>query len=110
DIVNTGYAIVKTYMVQGIIGLAVSLLLVKFVYPDLFPPLGMMLPLGFAQGPGQAVNVGIKWEEAGFTDGANIGLAIANFGFLWALIGGVPFLNFLLKRVYKNQKKYSIHE
>ncbi|NLX78159.1 MAG: sodium:glutamate symporter [Clostridiaceae bacterium] len=110
DIVNTGYAIVKTYMVQGIIGLVISLLLVRFVYPDLFPPLGMLLPLGFAQGPGQAVNIGIKWEEAGFTDGANIGLAIANFGFLWALIGGVPFLNFLLKRVYKNQKKYSIHE
>ena len=26
------------------------------------------------------------------------------------MIGGVPFLNFLLKRVYKNQRKYSIHE
>ena len=110
DIVNTGYAIVKTYMVQGIIGFALSLLLVKFVYPDMFPPLGMLLPLGFAQGPGQAVNIGIKWEEAGFTDGANIGLSIANFGFLWALVGGVPFLNFLLKKVYKNQKKYSIQE
>lgn len=110
DIVNTGYAIVKTYMAQGILGLAISLFLVRFVFPDLFPPLGMLLPLGFAQGPGQAVNIGIKWEQAGFTNGANISLAIANFGFLWALIGGVPFLNFLLKRVYKNQKKYSIHE
>jgi len=110
DIVNTGYAIVKTYMVQGIIGLAISLLLAKFAYPDMFPPMGMLLPLGFAQGPGQAVNIGIKWEEAGFTDGANIGLSIANFGFLWALVGGVPFLNFLLKKVYKNQKKYSIQE
>lgn len=110
DIINTGYAIVKTYMVQGILGLAISLLLVKFVYPDLFPPFGMLLPLGFAQGPGQAVNIGIKWEEAGFTDGANIGLAVANFGFLWALIGGVPFLNFLLKKVYKNRKKYDAEE
>lgn len=110
DIVNTGYAIVKTYMVQGILGFGLSLLLVKFFFPDMFPPLGMLLPLGFAQGPGQAVNIGIKWEEAGFTDGANIGLAIANLGFVWALVGGVPFLNFLLKRVYKNQKKYSISE
>jgi len=110
DIVNTGYAIVKTYMVQGILGFGISLLLVKFFYPDMFPPLGMLLPLGFAQGPGQAVNIGIKWEESGFTDGANIGLAIANLGFVWALIGGVPFLNFLLKRVYKSQKKYSVHE
>ena len=52
DIVNTGYAIVKTYMVQGIIGLVISLLLVRFVYPDLFPPLGMLLPAGFCPGPG----------------------------------------------------------
>lgn len=110
DIINTGYAIVKTYMVQGILGLAISLLLVKFIYPDLFPPMGMLLPLGFAQGPGQAVNIGIKWEEIGFKDGANIGLAVANLGFVWALVGGVPFLNFLLKRVYKNQKKYNSQE
>lgn len=110
NIVNTGYAIVRTYMAQGILGLAISILLVKFVYPDLFTPFGMMLPLGFAQGPGQAINVGIKWEQAGFRNGANISLAIANFGFIWALIGGVPFLNFLLKRVYKNQRKYNIHE
>jgi ESS family glutamate:Na+ symporter len=110
DIVNTGYAIVKTYMVQGILGFGISLFLARFFYPDMFPPLGMMLPLGFAQGPGQAVNIGIKWEEAGFTDGANIGLAIANLGFVWALVGGVPFLNFLLKRVYKNHKKYGINE
>ncbi|NLO37903.1 MAG: sodium:glutamate symporter [Ruminiclostridium sp.] len=110
NISNTGFAIVSTYMVQGILGLAVSLALVKFAFPDLFPPFGMLLPLGFAQGSGQAVNVGIKWEEAGFRDGANISLAVANLGLLWALLGGVPYLNFLLKRVYKNQRKYAIHE
>jgi ESS family glutamate:Na+ symporter len=110
DIANTGYAIVKTYMSHGILGLAISLILAKYFFPDMFPPMGMLLPLGFAQGPGQAVNIGIKWEESGFTNGANIGLAVANFGFLWALIGGVPFVNFLLKRVYKNQKKYGIQE
>lgn len=110
DIANTGYAIVLTYMIQGILGMAISLLLIKFLFPDLFPPFGMLLPLGFAQGPGQAVNVGIKWEQAGFRSGANVSLAVANLGFVWALIGGVPFLNFLLKKVYKNQRKYSIHE
>jgi ESS family glutamate:Na+ symporter len=110
NISNTGFAIVSTYMVQGILGLAVSLLLVKFVFPDLFPPMGMLLPLGFAQGSGQAVNVGIKWEQAGFRDGANISLAVANLGLLWALFGGVPYLNFLLKKVFKNQRKYDIQE
>ncbi len=110
DIVNTGYAIVITYMVQGILGLGISLILVNTFFPDLFPPFGMLLPLGFAQGPGQAVNIGIKWEQAGFKSGANISLAVANLGFIWALIGGVPFLNFLLKKVYKNKRKYSITE
>ncbi len=109
-IANTGYAIVITYMIQGILGLGISLLLVNFLFPDLFPPFGMLLPLGFAQGPGQAVNIGIKWEQAGFRSGANVSLAVSNFGFVWALIGGVPFLNFLIKKVFKNKRKYNIHE
>lgn len=104
NVTNTGFAIVSTYMVQGILGLVISLVLVKFFFPDLFAPFGMLLPLGFAQGSGQAVNVGIKWEQAGFRDGANISLAVANLGLLWALFGGVPYLNFLLKRVFKNQQ------
>jgi len=110
DIVNTGYAIVRAYLAQGILGLGISLILARFVFPDLFPPMGMLLPLGFAQGPGQAVNIGIKWEEAGFRNGANVGLSVANLGFVWALVGGIPFLNFLLKKVYKNKRRYSIHE
>lgn len=110
NVTNTGFAIVSTYMVQGILGLVISLVLVKFFFPDLFAPFGMLLPLGFAQGSGQAVNVGIKWEQAGFRDGANISLAVANLGLLWALFGGVPYLNFLLKRVFKNQRKYHIQE
>ena len=57
------------------------------------------------------MNIGIKWEEAGFTDGANIGLAIANFGFLWALIGGGTVPEFpSQKSIIRTRKKYSIHE
>lgn len=110
NITNTGFAIVRTYMAQGILGLAVSLLLVRFAFPDLFPPFGMLLPLGFAQGSGQAVNIGIKWEQAGFANGANISLAVADLGLIWALCGGVPYLNFLLRKKYTHQRKYSIQE
>lgn len=63
NVINTGLAIVNTYMVQGILGLAISLLLVKFVFPNLFPPFGMLLPLGFAQGSGQAVSIGIQSRQ-----------------------------------------------
>jgi len=102
DIVNTGLLTVTTYAVQAIVGLSVTILLATFFYPDLFKSLGMLLPLGFAQGPGQAVATGLQWEnEVGFTNGANIGLSIATIGFLWALIGGVPFMNFLVRKQRK---------
>ena len=103
-IANTGFAIINTYALQAIVGLAVSLILVYTVLPNLFPASGMILPLGFAQGPGQANNIGHTWEimqELGnnaFKDGGNIGLTIATFGFLWAFIGGIPLLNILVKK------------
>lgn len=99
DIVNTGLLTVITYAVQAIVGLSVTILLAWLVYPDLFKSLGMLLPLGFGQGPGQAVATGLQWEaEVGFANGGNIGLSIATIGFLWALIGGVPFMNFLVRK------------
>ena len=64
----------------------------------------MILPLGYAQGPGQANNIGSSWEtmaELGnnaFKDGGNIGLTIATFGFIWAFLGGIPLLNILVKK------------
>lgn len=102
DIINTGLLTVTTYAVQAIVGLAVTILLAGLFYPDLFKSMGMLLPLGFAQGPGQAVATGLQWEnEVGFVNGANIGLTIATIGFLWALIGGVPFMNFLVRKKHK---------
>lgn len=102
DIVNTGLLTITTYAVQAIVGLAVTILLATLFYPDLFKSMGMLLPLGFGQGPGQAVATGLQWEnEVGFVNGANIGLTIATIGFLWALIGGVPFMNFLVRKQRK---------
>jgi len=105
-ILNTGFLTVTTYAVQAIVGLGVSLILAALFYPDLFKSMGMLLPLGFAQGPGQAVSIGLTWEniepvERAFANGANVGLSIATLGFLWALIGGVPFMNFLVKKQKK---------
>ncbi len=103
-IANTGFAIVNTYAVQAIVGLAVSLILFYTILPSLFPASGMILPLAYAQGPGQANNIGATWEklqEIGtvyFKDGGNIGLTIATFGFIWAFLGGIPLLNILTRR------------
>ncbi|NLY91138.1 MAG: sodium:glutamate symporter [Firmicutes bacterium] len=98
DITNTGAMIVSTYLVQGILGFGLSLLLVSLVYPDLFPPFGLLLPLGFGQGPGQAYSIGRQWESLGFANGGNIGLSVAALGYIWACFGGVFLINFLIRR------------
>ena len=98
DIYNTGFAIVNTYIFQAFIGLGVSLLLVTLLFPDLFPNIGLMLPLSFAQGPGQALSIGTAWQKYGFTGGGNVGLSFATIGFLWALIGGIPYMNYLRRK------------
>jgi len=95
----SGLLIVSTYLVQGIVGLSVTLFLSYTFLPDLFRSSGILFPLGFGQGPGQALNIGTVYENTyGFTGGASFGLAIASFGFLWAAVFGVFYLNYLAKK------------
>ncbi len=54
---------------------------------------GLFLPLGFTQGPGQALAVGKAWEAGGFTEAISIGLAFAALGFFFALFVGIPLVN-----------------
>ncbi|MFW6149676.1 MAG: sodium:glutamate symporter [Atribacterota bacterium] len=117
NIVNSGIYIVSIYVVQGIVGFTLSLLLANTFFPDLFPAFGLLLPLGFGQGPGQAYAIGSQWEEIGFFQGGNIGLSIATLGFLWACIVGVIFMNYLVRKgIFKiksdkgKQKEEKIHE
>ena len=90
DGVNSGAFIVSNYLIQGIIGIVVMVVLSITFLPDLFKAGGLILPMGFGQGPGQAFNVGNTYEQAfGFTGGASFGLAVATMGMLWASIGGI---------------------
>ena len=59
----------------------------------LFPTFGFLVPLGFEEGPGQALSVGKVWEGFGFTDAITIGLTFASIGFLLAFFVGVPLVN-----------------
>lgn len=95
----SGMLIVSTYLLQGIIGLGITLFLSNTFMPDLFQASGIIFPLGFGQGPGQALNIGTIYETTyGFVGGASFGLAIASFGFLWASVFGVIYLNLLAKK------------
>lgn len=96
--VRSGCLIVSTYLVQAVTGLAISLILAFTIKPDLFKASGVLLPMGYGQGPGQANNVGLTYEALGFTGGQSFGLALAAAGFLCACIVGVIYINFLSRK------------
>ena len=95
EIFNTGITTVSTYLLQGVIGLGISIITAILV-PGFFAASGLLLPFGFGQGTGQALNYGNIYEnDHGFVGGKSFGLSIAALGFLSASIGGVIYLNIL---------------
>ncbi|MDF2672500.1 MAG: gltS [Clostridiales bacterium] len=95
---KSGALIVSTYLVQGIVGLAISAGLAYTIMPDFFKAAGILLPMGYGQGTGQANNVGSTYETLGFIGGQSFGLSIAAMGYLVACIVGVLYLNILKHR------------
>lgn len=90
---KSGALIVSTYLVQAITGLIISILLGLTIMPDLFKASGILLPMAYGQGPGQANNVGSTYETLGMAGGRSFGLSLAAAGYLCACIVGVIFLN-----------------
>lgn len=93
EIFNTGVTTVSTYLLQAIFGLGITLV-AALVISSFFPAAGVLLPFGYGQGTGQALNYGSIYEtDFGFVGGRSFGLTIAALGFLSAAIGGVIHLN-----------------
>ena len=90
---KSGAIIVSTYLVQGVVGLIITITLAYTIMPDMFKAAGLLLPMGYGQGPGQANNIGTTYEAMGFAGGRSFGLAIAAAGYLCACILGVIMLN-----------------
>ena len=65
---------------------------------ELFPTFGFLAPLGFEEGPGQALSVGKVWEGFGFEQAATIGLTFAAIGYLFAFFVGVPIVNWGIRK------------
>lgn len=88
---SIAFAIPAIATLQGVIGLVCVLVwnLTKGG-PDLHTGFAMMLPLGFNQGPGPAMVFGAAWEQqAGLTNGAQLGLIMAAAGYVWCCVFGV---------------------
>ena len=98
EIFNTGVTTVSTYLIQAVVGFGITMV-AAVVIPNFFPAAGVLLPFGFGQGTGQALNYGGIYEnEFGFAGGKSFGLTIAALGFLSASIGGVIHLNILRRK------------
>ena len=98
EVFNTGVTTVSTYLLQGILGMGITMIAALFI-KDFLSAAGILLPFGYGQGTGQALNYGNIYEtENGFVGGRSFGLTVAALGFMSAAIGGVIHLNILKKK------------
>ena len=103
EIINTGITTVATYLLQGVVGLLITIIAAK-IMTNFFAAAGLLLPFGYGQGTGQAMNYGTIYEnDFGFEGGKSFGLTVAALGFLSASIGGVIHLN-VRKKHLKNRR------
>lgn len=98
EIFDSGVTTVATYLLQAVVGFGITMI-AALIIEDFFPAAGVLLPFGYGQGTGQALNYGGIYEaEYGFVGGRSFGLTIAAMGFLSASIGGVIHLTLLKRR------------
>lgn len=100
---STGMIITSTYALQGFIGI----LLVMLIFSDKFIGSGILLALGFGQGPGLATSFGNMWNDALAGNGVALGASYAFLGFVFGGTIGVLLINLLSrKRNVDRVKRY----
>ena len=93
-----------TYMLQAFLGLGITLILFLLTrYGDqvISYICGLILPLSFGQGPGNALSWDINYTNtpaAQFGGNGSFGLSLASIGFLVASVFGVLYINIYKKR------------
>ncbi|MBQ9474049.1 MAG: hypothetical protein IJU81_06535 [Bacteroidales bacterium] len=103
-VVETGAVTASTYIAQGMVGLLVSIpLFLLWNRTNFFYASGLLLPMGYGQGPGQALNFGVTYSgwasQQGISfAGSDFGLSIAAAGFIVGSVVGVVYMNILRKK------------
>lgn len=93
-----------TYMLQAFIGLGITIVLFLITrYSDQIISYicGLILPLAFGQGPGNALSWDINFtnmEATKFMGNGSFGLSLASIGFIVASVFGVLYINVQRKR------------
>ena len=102
--VKSGLYIVSAYLIQGIFGVLLSVLVGALFVGSIIgnaPYAGILLPMGFGQGPGQAGNIGEMFqglENHALEGGTAFGLSVAATGILVACVLGTILLNVLHRK------------
>ena len=101
-VIETGTLTASTYLIQAIVGLGATILMFHFG-KVIFYASGLLLPMGYGQGPGQALNFGTIYTGQAALQGidfagADFGLSIAAMGFIVGSLIGVIYLNVLRKK------------
>ncbi|MGD8285249.1 MAG: sodium/glutamate symporter [Desulfobacterales bacterium] len=85
------------FSLQAILGGLIVIILGQFGM-KLFSTFGFLAPLGFEEGPGQALAFGKVWEGNGFENAATIGITFATIGFFFAFFIGIPLVNWGIRK------------
>lgn len=103
--IKSGILIVGGYLIQGILGVLISVVVGLIFSGSAIanaPYAGIILPLGFGQGPGQAGNIGGVYETLPGTNallgGRDFGLSVAALGIMIASIIGTVILNVVARK------------
>ena len=109
DVISMSFGISLTGALQGCMGFGVILLLGVLSGEAIHPGMGLLLPLGFNQGPGQALTFGSSWEVTGLENGGDIGIIIASLGFAWAIFVGIPLVIYGQRKGWIHQDQFTEH-
>ena len=91
--IQNGLLTGATYMLQGVFGILTVVVLSLFI-SNIFRGSGIILPLAFGQGPGNAMTWDQNFTKYGFMNtNGSFGLALASIGFIVASLVGVIYLN-----------------
>ena len=109
-IFSSAVTIIIQYTLQVIVGFGLTLLFIYTFLPKLFPSFGLLMPLGYGLGPGQAFAIGKGWEAFGFKGGGNLGLVFAAVGYLWACFLGIALITIGRRRGWMDPELSAIIE
>lgn len=107
-VIETGTLTASTYIIQGVVGLLVTVPMYLLwrdsnIGGEIFYAGGLLLPMGYGQGPGQALNFGTIYQNTAADQGISFygidfGLSIAAIGFIVGSVIGVIYMNILNKK------------